>query len=142
MELIEIAKTKIAERTNGKAPSHLFRAASVVWSRVESWSEEDAQAKLRMLPPKSGYMLFLLAIALIFMSLFQNGFFQDIETVVAVYSYLRLVWRCLRSHCGRYERPIGETHGSNQSMNPTAHREMRSVCLPRHRAVAYLRLFR
>jgi len=36
MELIEIAKTKIAERTNGKAPSHLLRAASVVWSRVES----------------------------------------------------------------------------------------------------------
>jgi hypothetical protein len=48
-------------------------------------SEEDAQAKLRMLPPKSGYMLFLLAIALIFMSLFQNGFFQGIETVVAVF---------------------------------------------------------
>jgi hypothetical protein len=48
-------------------------------------SEEDAQAKLRMLPPKSGYMLFLLAIALIFMSLFQNGFFQGIETVVSVF---------------------------------------------------------
>jgi len=73
-----------------------------------------------MLPPKSGYMLFLLAIALIFMSLFQNGFFQGIETVVAVYSYLRLVWRCLRSHCGRYERPIGETNGPNQPMKPTA----------------------
>ena len=83
-------------------------------------SEEDAQAKLRMLPSKSGYMLFLLAIALIFMSLFQNGFFQGIETVVAVYSYLRLVWRCLRSHCGRYERPIGETHESNQPMKPAA----------------------
>src|SRR5262249_23633049 len=43
-----------------------------------------------------------------------------IETIVAVYSYLRLVWRCLRSHCGRYERPIGETHESNQPMKPAA----------------------
>src|SRR5215469_13109106 len=85
MEWIEIAKTKIAERTNGKAPSHLLRAASVVWSRVESWSEEDAQARLRMLPPKSGYMLFLSAIALIIMLLFRNGFFQGIETIVAVF---------------------------------------------------------
>jgi hypothetical protein len=31
---------------------------------------------------------------------------------------------------------------SNQSMKLTAHYEMRSVCLPRHRAVAYLFLVR
>ena len=85
MELIEIAKTKIAERTNGKAPSHLFRAASVVWSRMESWSEEDAQAKLRMLPPKSGYMLFLLAIALIIYVAVQEWIFSRHRDVVAVF---------------------------------------------------------
>src|SRR5215470_11306074 len=52
MELIEIAKTKIAERTNGKAPSDLLRAASIVWSRVESWSEEDASSQAADAPTK------------------------------------------------------------------------------------------
>jgi|ERR1700736_1983360 hypothetical protein len=47
-------------------------------------SEEDAQARLRMLPPKSGYILFLLAIALTGMWLFQNAFFRGMETVVGV----------------------------------------------------------
>jgi multidrug transporter EmrE-like cation transporter len=37
-----------------------------------------------MLPPKSGYILFLLAIALTCMWLFKNGFFRGIETIVGV----------------------------------------------------------
>ena len=45
-------------------------------------SEEDARARFRMFPPSSGYGLFLLAIALVCMWLFNNGFFRNIETIV------------------------------------------------------------
>ena len=47
-------------------------------------NEEDAQARLRMCPPKSGYISFLLAIALICAWLFSNGFFSGIEILVGV----------------------------------------------------------
>jgi hypothetical protein len=45
-------------------------------------SEEDGQARLRMCPPSSGYACFLLAISLVCMWLFKNGFFRGIETIV------------------------------------------------------------
>jgi hypothetical protein len=47
-------------------------------------SEEDGEARLRMCPPKSGYVSFLAAIALTCMWLFNNGFFRGIETLVGV----------------------------------------------------------
>jgi hypothetical protein len=47
-------------------------------------SEEDGQARLRMCPPKSGYVSFLAAIALMSMWLFNNGFFRGTETIVGV----------------------------------------------------------
>jgi hypothetical protein len=47
-------------------------------------SEEDGEARLRMCPPKSGYVSFLAAIALTCMWLFDKGFFDGIETVVGV----------------------------------------------------------
>ena len=49
-----------------------------------SLSEENGQARLRMCPPKSGYVSFLAAIALTGMWLFNNGFFGGIETIVGV----------------------------------------------------------
>jgi hypothetical protein len=47
-------------------------------------SEEDARARLRMLPPKSGYILFLLAVSLVCMWFWENGFFRGIEMAVGV----------------------------------------------------------
>ena len=47
-------------------------------------SEEDARARLRMLPPKSGYIAFLLAVCLICMWCWKNRFFSGIETIVGV----------------------------------------------------------
>jgi len=47
-------------------------------------SEEDGQARLRMCPPSSGYVLFLLAILFTCEWLFDNGFFSGREIIVGV----------------------------------------------------------
>jgi HAMP domain-containing protein len=47
-------------------------------------SEEDAQVRLRMCPPSTGYAAFLMAICFTCVWLFNNGFFSGREIIVGV----------------------------------------------------------